>query len=80
MRMTNLHALRQASGLSRDALGQKAGVHSQTIAAHEYGRANDVFYSIAKRLSEALDVPVETLFLPEPTDLRIEMVPAQVPA
>ena len=80
MRMENLQTLRLASGLSRDALGRKAGVHSQTIAAHEYGRAHDVLYSIAKRLAEALEVRIDDLFLPAPTDLRIGMVPAQVPA
>jgi DNA-binding XRE family transcriptional regulator len=75
MRMTNLRALREASGLSRQALAEKASVHSQTIAAHEYGTAKDVLYGNAKRLSEALGVQIEELFLPELTDVRIEMVP-----
>jgi DNA-binding XRE family transcriptional regulator len=78
--MTNLQTLRTAHGLTREALAQKAGVHSQTIAAHEYGKANDVMYSIAKRLSDALETPVESLFLPEPTDLRIEMAQPQATA
>ena len=80
MRMSNLQTLRQASGLTREALAQKAGVHSQTIAKHEYGRGTDVYYSVADRLAKALGVPVEDLFLPAPTDLRIEMVPPQATA
>ena len=71
MRMTNLRTLRTARGLSRDALSRSSGVHSQTIASHEYGEKNDVTYSVAVKLAQALGVPTEELFFTPVTDSRI---------
>jgi DNA-binding XRE family transcriptional regulator len=72
MRMTNLRAIREARDISREKLAKKADISMKTIEAHEYGRAQDVAMSIAKPLADALEVPIEDLFLPENTGLRIK--------
>jgi DNA-binding XRE family transcriptional regulator len=71
MRMTNLRALRERRGLTRERLATLADISMKTIEAHEYGRTNDVSMSVASSLAGALDVAIDELFLTPTTGARI---------
>lgn len=56
-----VRALRQASGLSQEALAERAGIHRTYVSSLEQGRRNVGLDNIMK-LAAALDVSPHMLF------------------
>jgi DNA-binding XRE family transcriptional regulator len=58
---SRIEALRTERGLSRQELADAVGVHYQTVGYLERGEYSPSL-SLALRLSEVLDAPVESMF------------------
>ena len=66
-KLTQLQTIRNARGLTQGQLAELAGVSKAVVKKHETGGATDVYLSVAHKLAQALNVPMEALFLPEIT-------------
>ncbi|MFK7601855.1 helix-turn-helix domain-containing protein [Deinococcus sp. SM5_A1] len=62
--LRNLKALRTARGWTQQQLAEESGVKVDAIRKQEQGAVEDTLLSIAHPLAQALDVPIEGLFLP----------------
>ena len=57
-----LREIREAKGISQEALAEKSGVSRTTISVLECGEAKDTLTSTLTKLSEALEESIECIF------------------
>ena len=74
-KMTNLETLREAQGMSRNALAGAVEVSRTTIIKLEMGETEEPAYSLVMSLARVLAVPHSDLFLPAGSTKVLE-VPA----
>ena len=80
-KMTNLEALRQAKGESRNALAVAVDVSRTTIIKLETGETEEPTYSLVIALASHFNVVPSALFLPACSDVALQNeAQAQVPA
>ncbi len=70
--MTNLEALRQAKGESRNALAVAVDVSRTTIIKLETGETEEPTYSLVMALADHFNVVPNALFLPSHSDLSLQ--------
>lgn len=61
--LSHLKALRESRGLTQDELAERAGVSVAAIRKHEQGAYNDAKLSFTVALADALNTPIEALFV-----------------
>lgn len=63
----NLIRLRKAHGFSQEELARRSTLATVTVAKLEEGKNTDPKMSTIKKLSKALDCPIESFFADEPS-------------
>lgn len=81
-KMTNLERIREAKGLSRNALAVGVKVSRTTIVKLETGETEEPTYSLVTDIAEFLEVEPSAFFLPPniPKDLQGQEGPKVVKA
>lgn len=72
--MTNLAALREARGMTRNALANAVEVSRTTIVKLEEGETEDPGYALTMKIAAQLEVPHTALFLPSGSTTALQEV------
>ena len=72
-RMTNLETIREARGMSRNALAGAVGVSRTTIVKLEEGETEDPGYQLTMDIAGALMADHKDLFLPAGSEISLEV-------
>lgn len=78
--LSQLKRVREWRGLTQQQLAEQSGVAISAIQKHERGAWQDTALSVAAKLSETLNVPIEALYDAAITSKWVEVSKDGVPA